>query len=338
MKNFVPQSVDFMTTIPSPRLHALSQQYAKGNGEPAGEAFHRAFARYMKSNRESLLDIAMTVTASHIMLNAGPEDVDPLLLKAVYDTNPSLTETHLFGMSAEAQEGAVNAAKGKYFEYLVVEKLNNGEQVGPLVLQDGFHAELADSFNQPGWDLRIVDSHGMPAEYLQLKATNSIGYIRDAIEKYPDVEILATHDVADSGIVLDSGLSNTELHEQVASAVAAADPSVTELFLDYFSPLMPLVAIASWEGYKVVVGRQSIDAFKISIARRGQRVVVAKLAGATVFALGGGWLSIPAAFAGGLWFDHTINRNAITSSFAEHRSRILSIRIHQQNRFLKGVV
>lgn len=324
-----------MNPVTSQRMGNLSQRYAAGSEEPAGEAFHRAFSRYMKANRESLLDITLSVASAQVTLDAGPDDVDPLLLKAVYDTNPSLNETHFFGLDEDAQQGAVNAAKGKYFEYLVVERLNAGEQVGPLVLPDGFHAELAESFTQPGWDLRIVDGHGVTAEYLQLKATDSVGYVRDALERYPDFEILATHDVAHSGLVLDSGLSNEELTHHAGLAVEVVDSSISKLFFDYFSPLMPLVAIASLEGYKVVVGRQSMDAFKMSIARRGQRVVVAKLAGAVVYALDGGLLSIPAAFAGGLWFDHTINRTAITSSFRDHRSRLLALRLQQQERMLK---
>ncbi|MBP8182844.1 MAG: hypothetical protein KAX88_01945 [Rhodoferax sp.] len=323
-----------MTNAPSDRLLELSRRYNASGGEPAGESFHRAFARYMRANRESLFDITLAVTSAPLTLDAGPHDVDPLLLKAVYDTNPSLTETHFFGMDEVAQQGAVNAAKGKYFEYLVVERLNAGEQVGPLVLPDGFHAELAESFTQPGWDLHIIDEHGATAEYLQLKATDSVGYVRDALERYPDFQILATHDVADSGLVIDSGFSNVDLAHHVGTAVDAADASVSEMFIDYFSPLIPLVAIASWEGYKVVVGRQSIDAFKMSLARRGQRVVVAKLAGAVVYALDGGLFSIPAAFAGGLWFDHTINRTAIASSFREHRSRLLALRLQQQDRVL----
>lgn len=323
-----------MSTAPSRRLLALSHRYNANGGEPSGESFHRAFSRYMRANRESLLDITLAVTSAQLTLGSGPDDVDPLLLKAVYDTNPSLTETHFFGLDEAAQQGAVNTAKGKYFEYLVVERLNAGDQVGPLVLPDGFHAELAESFTQPGWDLRIVDVHGATAEYLQLKATDSVGYVRDALERYPDFQILATHDVAHSGLVLDSGLSNSDLAHHVGTAVDAADASISELFFDYFSPLVPLVAIASWEGYKLVLGRQSMDAFKMSLARRGQRVVVAKLAGAVVYALDGGVLSIPAAFAGGLWFDHTINRTAISSSFREHRSRLLALRLQQQDRIL----
>lgn len=318
------------------RLQLLSKRYASGGEVPAGEAFYGAFSRYMKANRESLLDITMTATAAHLTLGAGPEGVDPLLIKAVYDTNPSLTETRLFGFDEAALQGAVNTAKGKYFEYLVVEKLNNGEQVGPLVLQDGQRAVLAESMTQPGWDLQIVDSQGAVVEYLQLKATDSVGYVQDALEQYPDFQILATQEVGDSHLVLDSGLSDQTLREQVGGAVEAADASLMESFMDYFNPLLPLAAIATLEGYRVAVGKQSVDSFKLALARRGQRVVASNLAGAAGYMLGGGLWAVPAAFAGGLWFDRVINQTAILNSFSERKQRLLSLRLMQQQRALAG--
>lgn len=220
------------------RLQALGHRYAPLGGESYGEAFHRAFMRYIKANRESLFDITMAVSSTHVTLDDGPEDIDPLLLKAVYDTNPSLNATRLFGLDDDALQGAINTAKGKYFEYLVVERLNSGEQVGPLLLQDGQSAVPAESFTQPGWDLQIVDSKGAVVDYLQLKATDSVGYVKAALERYPDFQILATHEVNDSHLVLDSGLSDQTLQEHVRGAVEAAEEaSVTELFLDCFSPI-----------------------------------------------------------------------------------------------------
>lgn len=322
--------------VASPRLRRLNSRYAGGGEVPAGEAFYRAFKRYLKANRESLFDITLTVTTASIALPDGPESVDPLLLKAIETTNPSLTEDRLFGLDEEALQGAVNTAKGKYFEYLVVKRLNNGEQVGSLYLADGLHAQLAESVTQPGWDLRIVDGDGRAVEYLQLKATDSVGYIREALEKYPDVQILATSEVAHSGLVLDSGLSDAELQRQVADAVGTVGESVTERFLDYFGPLSPLVAMASLEGYKLAVGRQSLDAFKLALARRGQRIMAANVAGASVYALDWGLLSVPAAFAGGMLFDRILNQTAILHVFAHHRERLLALRLMQQERELTG--
>jgi len=325
-----------MDYAPSTRLLHLAGRYARAGELPAGEAFQRAFARYLKVNRETLVDIAVAVAAAHIPQGAAPGDVDPLLLKAIHDTNPSLGDVHLFSLDGDALQGAVNTAKGKYFEYLVVEKLNHGEQVGPLLLHAGQKALLAESMTQPGWDLSIVDAHGVPVDYLQLKATDSVGYIRSALERYPDIQILATGEVADSGMVMDSGISDHALRAHVGAAIDMTDISLTESFLDHFNPLLPLSAMALYEGYRLVIGAQSMDAFKMALARRSQRMVATQVIGATVYALGGGYASIPAAFAGGLWFDRTINQAALTSAFCSHRDKLLSLRLLQQERQLAG--
>jgi hypothetical protein len=316
------------------RLSTLASTYSCSGGLPAGEAFHRAFRRYLKANRESLLDIAVAAASVFVEVGDGPQDLDPLLLKAIRDTNPSITDDRLFALDGDSLQGAVNTAKGKYFEYLVVEKLNQGQQVGPLLLEPGQQAVLADSMTQPGWDLRIVDEHGDVVEYLQLKATDSVSYIRSALERYPDIQILATNDVADSGLVLDSGITDEDLRAQIEMGIDAVEGSLAETFLDHFHPLLPLAAMALYEGHRLWIGRQSMDAFKLALARRSQRIVVTQTIGAAVYAMDGGLLSIPAAVAGGLVFDRTVNQAAMMTSYEAHRGRLLALRLLQQERVL----
>ena len=323
-----------MTNLTSNRLRLLASKYPRSGERPAGEAFQQAFRRFLNANRESLLDVTVAAASVQISVGDGPQDVDPLLLKAVHDTNPTLTEVQLFALDGEALQGAVNTAKGKYFEYLVVDRLNQGEQVGPLLLEPGQQAVLAESMTQPGWDLRIVDEHGAVVEYLQLKATDSVAYIRTALERYPDIQILATGEVADSGLVLDSGISDQELRTHVELGVDAVDVSLTENFLEHFHPLLPLAAMAMYEGHRLSVGQQSMDGFKLALARRSQRVVVTQAIGAAVYAMDGGLLSFPAAIAGGLFFDRTINQAALASSYHSHQGRLLALRLLQQERQL----
>lgn len=327
-----------MNLVTSSRLNQLSRDYGGVGDRPAGEQFYDAFQRYLKANRESLFDLALTAASAEVLLEQGISDLDLRLVEAIRITNPSLSDSRFFDLSADELQGAVNTAKGKYFEYLVVDRLNAGEQVGPVLLPDGYRAVLADSLNQPGWDMRIVGPDGATADYFQLKATDSAGYIKEALHRYPDIEILATHEVTDSGLVLDSGITEDDLREQVSSAIDVMDDSVTDQFLDYFNPLFPLVAIATWEGYKVSVGQQSLDQFKLAIARRGQRIVAANLAGAAAYAVGGGLLAIPAAFAGGLLFERYWNQEAILTSYRADTDRLLSMRLAQQSRLLPGEV
>lgn len=323
-----------MSTLPSSRLRLLARKYARPSDVPAGEAFQQAFRRFLKANRESLLDITVAAASVQISVGDGLQDVDPLLLKAIHDTNPTLTETNLFALEGDALQGTVNTAKGKYFEYLVADRLNQGQQVGPLLLEPGQQAVLAESMTQPGWDLRIQDEYGAVVEYLQLKATDSVGYIRTALERYPDIQILTTGEVAGSGLVLDSGITDQELRAQVLEGVDAVDVSLSEVFLEHFHCLLPLAAMALYEGHQLWIGRQSMGNFKLALARRSQRIVVTQTIGAVVYALDGGLLSLPVAIAGGLVFDRTINQAAIETSYQSHQDRLLALRLLQQERQL----
>ena len=321
--------------MPGDRLLALRRRYVRDADENSGEAFLRAYQRFSGINRETVFDVLLAASMAHVGAGADLANIDPLLMKAVSETNPGLSATRFFELDGDALQGAVNTAKGKYFEYLVAERLNRGEQVGPLLLEPGQRAELAERFNQPGWDMQIVDEHGMVVDYLQMKATQSLGYVAAALERYPDFQILATSEVSDGEMVLDSGILDGQLRQVVGDAVREMDYSVSEMFLDYFSPLLPLAVVAGMEGHRLVLGRQSIADFKITLARRGQRVVATQLAGAAVFAMDGGLLSLPAAVGGGLWFDRVFNQASIHAAYAESRERLLALRLMQQERVLR---
>jgi len=137
-----------MNPLTFPRLNQLSHHYGDVGGRPTGERFYDAFQRYLKANRESLFDLTLTAASAEVFLDHGIDDLDPRLVEAIRLTNPSLSDEHLIGLSGEELQGAVNTAKGKYFEYLVVDRLNAGEQVGPVLLPDGYHAVLADSLKE----------------------------------------------------------------------------------------------------------------------------------------------------------------------------------------------
>jgi hypothetical protein len=314
-------------------LDLLKDRYAPGEEAP-GEAFIRAFHRYVVGNRESLFDVLLTVSAAESAALSHSAEIDPLLLRAIRVTNPGLQDVHLFALSDEQLRGAVSAAKGKYFEYLVADRLNHGEQVGPLLLHEGQRAVLADSLTQPGWDLRIVNHDGTVARLLQLKASTSLGYVKEALERYPDVQILSTHEVAEGAWVIDAHMSNADLTRQVGGAVLDMSSTVPDAFWEYFNPLLPFAAIVGFEGYRLVIGKQSQEAFLTSLVRRTKRVVFVKLAGASVYALGGGVWGVPAGFAGGLLFDRTLNQYSMRQSFEEHTAKLKLLRLEQQERLL----
>lgn len=140
----------------------------------------------------------------------------------------------------EALHGFVSGIKGKLFEMEYVDFLNSGE------LPEGYAAKLADSATQPGWDIEVAGPDDEIAQLIQAKATDSVEYVRDALENYPDIDVVTTDEVYShlamtdmSENVIDSGLSNEELTEYVEQA--AGDVGIQ---MDWSPPLISLALIA----------------------------------------------------------------------------------------------
>jgi len=282
---------------------------------PAGSdnlsAFSNAFIRYIRRKRETLADITIVAASlsADILLAPNP---DPLAVKAIQDTNPSFDPDSLSGHSSEELTGMVNAAKGKYFEYLVADRLNNGEVVGDVSLPEGYKAVLADSMNQPGWDLQIVDEQNNTVDYLQLKATESTSYIHEALTRYPEIQILTTDEVANAGastsnLVLDSNMSDQDLTRAVESAIGNHADSLGERVWDHFHPLWALLFIAGTEGYKVVVQKEDLKRSIDRGSNRTARALVSSSTSSLAYALGGGWFSLTVAYLSGLMYDRYRN-------------------------------
>ena len=68
-----------------------------------------------------------------------------------------------------------------------------------LKLLPGQIASIAGSPTQAGWDLQISDRDGELLERIQLKATEDMGYIKDALERYPDIRIAAPAEIDGNG-------------------------------------------------------------------------------------------------------------------------------------------
>jgi len=291
----------------------------------------KAVSEFANRRKQSLIDLAVDAANLAILIEHDPELLsDPLVAAAIRDTNPSFDFSDI--PTGDVLQGAVNTAKGKYFEYLVAERLNNHERVGDVVLPDGYTAKLAESMTQPGWDLQILDSDNHVARYLQLKATDDASYIKETLDRYPDITILATDEVADTGdYVLDAGVSDAWLESTVREAMGATDTSFGEAFLDSFSPLLSLAFIVGTEGYRVAVSKKDINEAVLSAAHRGTRTMVSQSIGAMVYAAGGGWLALPAAIVTGLVYERLSELYEASCLIEGSRHQLLALRLQQQD-------
>ncbi len=158
------------------------------------------------------------------LLEAGADDPnaisenDSLLMEAFSRANGGMDPSALSDMTPEQLEGVLNNTRGHYFEALVVDRLNNGETLGEVRIEEGQIAELADNPNQPDWDVRIVNQDGTTDELLQLKATESMRPISQALRDNPDIAVVTTSEIdSQRDDVFSTDISNAALKEDVSS-------------------------------------------------------------------------------------------------------------------------
>jgi len=193
------------------------------------------------------------LTASEMMMRGVPSDVQEAFEKAY----PQLSAETSFlesweGMSDyEARLGFVSGIKGKLFEVKYVDHLNE-------TLEPGYLASMALDPTQKGWDIKIEGPNQEVQELLQLKATTSTSYIKDAIEQYPEIDVITLSDlqgqlgsISSITNVSASNISSAELIQEID--VATDDSS-------FFFPAVPLLALGYivFSNYK----EQDISHFK----------------------------------------------------------------------------
>ena len=259
------------------------------------EELEKLAATYPLQPREALLEfalerrkrqenevLALAALAAELsmdsIINLGWEpDADPQVLQAFKLQYPNVDLESLPGRSEDALQGFVNGVKGKYFEVLVEARLNARETVGELKLLPGQVASLAGSQNQAGWDLQIADENGDIAEQIQLKATENLSYIKDALERYPDFRVAVPAEIdgmADE--ILQTDITNESLEKLTKSQVEELGESGLEDLLEQSAefafdmvPVLPAILITVTEGRAVLSGSATLQ---MSLQRGAKRL------------------------------------------------------------------
>ncbi len=143
--------------------------------------------------------------------------------------------------------GIINGIKGKAFELDYLDYLNHGH------LPAGAFAEIANSPTQEGWDIAIRDAHGKIIDHLQLKATDSLSYIEEALARHPEIDVVVTHEVFqhmdDPEVIshlIDSGISNVQLDDVATDAVHDVAPGFE--LVPWFA--FGVIVFQSWRHYR----------------------------------------------------------------------------------------
>ena len=189
--------------------------------------------------------------------------------------------------------GLISGIKGKLFEIDYVDWLNHGH------LPDGWTAELAHTANNPAWDIAIHDSHGHVAEVLQLKATESLAYVKEAIAAHPAIDVVIPHELYERlaghpellGHVVDGHQNLTDLTHHVSDAAGHADGVGDHAHFPVIAPILAIGFAASqnWRRYRT--GSITLNQMLQNVGERGLLAVIAS---------GSGWAVGAAAHARGV--------------------------------------
>ncbi len=238
--------------------------------------------KYRSRDEQEVLEVAAIAADVSLdsIVNLGLEpEADPLFREAFSRQYPSVDIEKLIDASEEELRGWESGAKGKYFEMLVCARLNAGERLGELQLQPGQTARLAESSTQPGWDLRIENEDGSPDELLQLKATESMGYVKEALVKHPDIRVVVPSEVDDrADDILGTDISNEQLDNIAQAQIGEMGESAIEDLLDKGAeaafdsiPFVSMIATGVIEGSSVLTGRSTLrESFRRGAKRMGR--------------------------------------------------------------------
>jgi hypothetical protein len=178
--------------------------------------------------------------------------------------------------------GLVSGVKGKLFELDYANWLNHGH------LPDGWTAELAHHANNPGWDIVIHDAHGYVDTLLQLKATESLDYVRGAIAAHPDIDVVVPHELYEKladhhgvlGHILDGHETLGNINGHVAGTVGHAEVAGAA---NHFPIVGPAIVIGLAVGLNGRAYRQGKVTLEQALRNVGERGILA------ILASGAGW-------------------------------------------------
>ena len=194
------------------------------------------------------------LTASQMLYSGIPEDVQEAFEKAYpgLASKDSFIDTWSSYDDYDSRLGFVNGIKGKLFEIKYVEHLNQN-------LEPGYLATMSNNPINEGWDIKITGPNNEVENLLQLKATTTVSHVKEAIEKYPEIDVVTLSD-------LQGQLSSIS---SISNNVSASNISNEDLMLPigeatgdqaFFFPTAPLLALGYliFDSYK----RADLSTFK----------------------------------------------------------------------------
>jgi len=150
--------------------------------------------------------------------------------------SPEQIGEYLSTMDEEQLAGLANNVKGILHEIEYV-SLENSDG-------DLFEASLFTETNHPGTDVILTNTVTGEINEVQLKATDSKGYVAEWLADHPEGEIVVTDEIAESMDLQSSGFANDELTVRVDDFLdKLVELEEGSMIWSYF-PGLPLISIA----------------------------------------------------------------------------------------------
>ena len=169
-------------------------------GKPVGDV------RWEDSRKRADQMIA-AVTALEVGMRAfDTPGLDESTMRELLAAMPEFDQSDLASIAdrgAKAEFGAINMMQG----YLGEERALNAINLGAVPVPEGRYATLAESSNQPGYDLRLLSEDGAPDLVAQVKISDSAAIIREHFATYPDINIVYTNSEAAQAMVGDPSIT-----------------------------------------------------------------------------------------------------------------------------------
>jgi len=174
------------------------------------------------------------------------------------------TETQLNDALADYEpeqlKGIANNVKGIYHELLFVDNYNKQNTET--------YAILFEETNHAGADvqIRVRDDDQVLREF-QLKSTDSMSYVNEHIERYPDIEVLVTEELASKDSYLDSsGISNDEITDHIDEIIGQmSNNSITDRAFE--SGELAGLVVAGKETIDILRGKQTASGAGAEVAK-----------------------------------------------------------------------
>ena len=187
------------------------------------------YSKYIFRRHELLTDypyidsaVISGITIAQMQNNGIPEEIK-LAYEGAYpekSEHMSFLDAWTSFDSQDEIQGFLSGVKGKLFELKYVDHLND-------TLEPGYSAILAESSTQKAWDIQIKGPDDSLIQLIQLKATQSIGYIKETLKTYPNIDVVTLSDLQNELLLADLGsqvsassISSSELTNQIVDATS----------------------------------------------------------------------------------------------------------------------